>query len=74
MKTMTTKALSLLLNWAEEQRPGGQAGAVNVLCCDFVGGSRFCSLVIGLNHKLADPADADATVAAGDYFVSRLFR
>lgn len=58
MKTMTTKALSLLLAWAGEQRPGGQVGGVNVLCCDFVGGSRFCSLVIGLNYKLLRPGAA----------------
>ncbi|TNM94014.1 hypothetical protein fugu_002190 [Takifugu bimaculatus] len=55
MKTMTRRALSLLLRWASRQRPGDQAGGVNVLCCDFVGGSQFCSLVIGLNYKLLDP-------------------
>lgn len=65
MKTMTMKALSLLLGWASEQRPGGQAGGVNVLCCDFVGGSHFCSLVIGLNGKLLDPAEAEASVTTG---------
>lgn len=60
MKTMTMKALSLLLRWAGEQRPGGQVGGVNVLCCDFVAGSLFCSLVIGLNAKLLHPAEAGA--------------
>lgn len=59
MKTMTRRALSLLLNWASKQRPGSQVGGLNVLCCDFVDGSQFCSLVIGLNYKLLDPAEAD---------------
>uniref|UniRef100_UPI0037E84177 PI-PLC X domain-containing protein 1-like n=1 Tax=Semicossyphus pulcher TaxID=241346 RepID=UPI0037E84177 len=55
MKKMTMRALSLLLRWASEQQPGGQeVGGVNILCCDFVGVSRFCSLVIGLNYKLLD--------------------
>lgn len=58
MKTMTMKALPPLLTWASRQRPGAQVGGVNVLCCDFVGGADFCSLVIGLNHKLLDPAGA----------------
>lgn len=57
MKTMTERALSPLLNWASRQRPGAQVGGVNILCCDFVGGSRFCSLVIGLNYKLLDGED-----------------
>ncbi|XP_042371982.1 PI-PLC X domain-containing protein 1-like [Plectropomus leopardus] len=52
MKKMTMGALSLLLHWAGAQRPGSEASAVNVLCCDFVDVSRFCSLVIGLNYKL----------------------
>lgn len=56
MRTMTSRALSLLLRWASEQRPGRQAGGVNVICCDFVDVSQFCSLVIGLNYKL--PAGA----------------
>ncbi|KAM9334414.1 PI-PLC X domain-containing protein 1 [Symphorus nematophorus] len=51
MRKMTMKALSLLLRWASEQQPGGETGGVNVLCCDFVGLSQFCSLVIGLNYK-----------------------
>lgn len=51
IRTMTRRALSPLLRWASEQRPGGQVGGVNVLCCDFVGGACFCSLVIGLNYK-----------------------
>ncbi|XP_073318281.1 PI-PLC X domain-containing protein 1 isoform X2 [Pagrus major] len=52
MKKMTMKALSLLLSWASEQQPGGEVAGVNVLCCDFVDVSQFCSLVIGLNSKL----------------------
>lgn len=56
---MTRRALSLLLNWASKQRPGSQVGGLNVLCCDFVDASQFCSLVIGLNYKLLDPAEAD---------------
>ncbi|XP_078100240.1 PI-PLC X domain-containing protein 1-like isoform X2 [Sander vitreus] len=52
MRKMTTRALSLLLRWAGEQQPGQQAGGVNILCCDFVDVSPFCSLVIGLNYKL----------------------
>lgn len=52
MRKMTMRALSLLLRWASEQRPGREVGGVNVLCCDFVGVSQFCSLVIGLNYKL----------------------
>ncbi|XP_076580110.1 PI-PLC X domain-containing protein 1-like isoform X3 [Chaetodon auriga] len=54
MRKMTMRALSLLLRWASEQRPGRQASGVNVLCCDFVDASQFCSLVIGLNYKLLD--------------------
>ncbi|KAA8579643.1 hypothetical protein FQN60_006736 [Etheostoma spectabile] len=49
---MTARALSLLLGWVGEQQPGRQPGGVNVLCCDFVDVSPFCSLVIGLNYKL----------------------
>lgn len=52
MRKMTEEALSLLLRWASEQRPGREVGGVNVLCCDFVDVSEFCSLVIGLNYKL----------------------
>ncbi|XP_051283761.1 PI-PLC X domain-containing protein 1 [Dicentrarchus labrax] len=60
MRKMTKRALSLLLHWASEQRPGGEVGGVNILCCDFVGISRFCSLVIGLNDKLLGGAGAVA--------------
>ncbi|XP_026219184.1 PI-PLC X domain-containing protein 1-like [Anabas testudineus] len=52
MRKMTMKALSLLLSWASEQRAGPEAGGVNIICCDFVGVSEFCSLVIDLNYKL----------------------
>ncbi|XP_034034842.1 PI-PLC X domain-containing protein 1-like [Thalassophryne amazonica] len=52
MKRMTMKAISFLLDWASKQRPGPQVGGVNILCCDFVDVSQFCSLVIGLNDKL----------------------
>ncbi|XP_056286963.1 PI-PLC X domain-containing protein 1-like [Pseudoliparis swirei] len=51
MRRMTLRALSPLLRWASEQRPGREAGEVNVVCCDFVDLSEFCSLVIGLNYK-----------------------
>ncbi|XP_035533570.1 PI-PLC X domain-containing protein 1-like [Morone saxatilis] len=61
MRKMTRRALSLLLHWASEQHPGGEVGGVNILCCDFVGISQFCSLVIGLNDKLLGGA---GTVAA----------
>ncbi|KAM9820357.1 PI-PLC X domain-containing protein 1 [Neosynchiropus ocellatus] len=52
MRSMTAGALAPLLGWVGEQRAGPQTGAVNVICCDFVGISRFCSLVIDLNYKL----------------------
>ncbi|XP_059183595.1 PI-PLC X domain-containing protein 1-like [Centropristis striata] len=52
MRKMTMSALSLLLCWASEQRPGCAACDVNILCCDFVDVRQFCSLVIGLNYKL----------------------
>ncbi|KAM9835947.1 PI-PLC X domain-containing protein 1-like [Aulostomus maculatus] len=52
MRKITMKALSLLLGWAGEQRPGPEQGGVNIVCCDFVGVQQFCSLVIGLNYKL----------------------
>ncbi|XP_076011344.1 PI-PLC X domain-containing protein 1 isoform X2 [Genypterus blacodes] len=52
MRKMTTAALSLLLGWASEQQPGPEVGGVNIICCDFVAASQFCSLVIGLNYKL----------------------
>ncbi|KAF7657035.1 hypothetical protein LDENG_00032840 [Lucifuga dentata] len=52
MRKMTMKNLSLLLCWASEQRPGSEVGRVNIMCCDFVAASQFCSLVIGLNYKL----------------------
>ncbi|XP_044043826.1 PI-PLC X domain-containing protein 1-like isoform X2 [Siniperca chuatsi] len=52
MRKMTMRALSLLLRWVSEQRPGREAGGVNILSCDFVGVGQFCSLVIGLNYKL----------------------
>ncbi|XP_034534067.1 PI-PLC X domain-containing protein 1-like isoform X2 [Notolabrus celidotus] len=55
MRKMTMRALSLLLDWASKQRPGGQkVDGVNILCCDFVGVRSFCSLVIDLNYKLLD--------------------
>nr|XP_046238421.1 PI-PLC X domain-containing protein 1-like isoform X2 [Scatophagus argus] len=60
MKKMTMRALSVLLRWASEQRPGSEAGRVNILCCDFVGVSQFCSLVIGLNYKLLRGASTSA--------------
>ncbi|KAM8722508.1 PI-PLC X domain-containing protein 1 isoform 2-T2 [Acanthopagrus schlegelii] len=52
MRKMTMKALSLLLRWASEQRPGDEVTGVNIVCCDFVEVSQFCSLVIDLNSKL----------------------
>lgn len=52
MRKMTMKALSLLLSWASEQQAGPKVGGVNIICCDFVGASQFCSLVIDLNYKL----------------------
>nr|XP_040026347.1 PI-PLC X domain-containing protein 1-like [Gasterosteus aculeatus aculeatus] len=58
MRKMTARALPLLLSWTSEQRPGVEAGGVNILCCDFVAVSRFCSLVIGLNYKLLAAPDA----------------
>ncbi|XP_074482751.1 PI-PLC X domain-containing protein 1-like [Sebastes fasciatus] len=58
MRKMTMRALSLLLSWAGEQRPGRQASRVNILCCDYVDVSQFCSLVIGLNYKLLGGAGA----------------
>ncbi|XP_069554386.1 PI-PLC X domain-containing protein 1 [Brachyistius frenatus] len=54
MRKMTMKALLPLLRWVGEQRPGPEGDRVNIVCCDFVGLSRFCSLVIELNYKLAD--------------------
>lgn len=50
MRTLTLDSLSLLLRWAGEQQPGPEG--VNIMCCDFVGMSEFCSLVIELNYKL----------------------
>lgn len=53
MRRMTKRALSLLLDWVSEQRPGWQQeNGVNIICCDFVAVSSFCSLVIDLNYKL----------------------
>lgn len=54
IQKMTTSALSLLLSWVSEQKPGHQVGGVNILCCDFVDVSNFCSIIIGLNYKLLD--------------------
>ncbi|KAM4537742.1 PI-PLC X domain-containing protein 1 [Fundulus diaphanus] len=56
LKTMTTKAILPLLRWTAEQRPGLEGGGVNIMCCDFVGLSRFCSIVIDLNFKLLKAA------------------
>ncbi|XP_008297475.1 PI-PLC X domain-containing protein 1-like [Stegastes partitus] len=69
MRKMTAKALSLLLRWTGEQRPGPEGGGVNIVCCDFVGVDRFCSLVIGLNYKLAAShgTPASSSDAAGGY-------
>lgn len=52
MRKLTMRSLSLLLKWTSEQSPGKEDGAVNIVCCDFVDVSHFCSLVIGLNYKL----------------------
>lgn len=51
VKMFTQRALSPLLGWASEQRPGSQVGGVNIICCDFVELGSFCSLVIDLNYK-----------------------
>uniref|UniRef100_A0A3B5MGB5 Phosphatidylinositol-specific phospholipase C X domain-containing protein n=1 Tax=Xiphophorus couchianus TaxID=32473 RepID=A0A3B5MGB5_9TELE len=56
LRTMTMEALSPLLRWTAEQRPGPGVGGVNIIGCDFVGFSRFCSIVIGLNFKLLKAA------------------
>ncbi|KAM4710700.1 PI-PLC X domain-containing protein 1 isoform 2-T2 [Anableps anableps] len=56
LRKMTTKALSPLLHWTAEQRPGPEQGGVNIVCCDFVGISRFCSIVIDLNFRLLKAA------------------
>ncbi|XP_017293580.1 PI-PLC X domain-containing protein 1-like [Kryptolebias marmoratus] len=61
LKTMTMKALSPLLRWTGKQRPGPEGGGVNIVCCDFVGVSQFCSIVIDLNYKLLGGA---STLAA----------
>lgn len=63
MRKMTMKALSLLLSWASEQQAGPEAGGVNIICCDFVGVSQFCSLVIDLNYKLVDTTLATRPVS-----------
>lgn len=60
MRKMTTEALSPLLLWTVEQRPGPEGGGVNIICGDFVGLSEFCSIVIGLNQKLLGGASASA--------------
>lgn len=52
MRKMTLRALSLLLAWVSEQRPGPEVGGVNIVCCDFVDVGRFCSVVVDLNYKL----------------------
>ncbi|XP_005452393.1 PI-PLC X domain-containing protein 1 [Oreochromis niloticus] len=52
MRRLTLNSLSLLLRWAGEQQPGPEG--VNIMCCDFIGMSEFCSLVIELNYKLVD--------------------
>ncbi|XP_077369877.1 PI-PLC X domain-containing protein 1-like [Festucalex cinctus] len=51
MKSITSKALAVLLGWAGEQRAGPQPGCVNIVCCDFVDAAHFCDCVIGLNYK-----------------------
>ncbi|XP_014878113.1 PI-PLC X domain-containing protein 1-like [Poecilia latipinna] len=56
LRIMTVEALSPLLRWTAEQRPGPGVGRVNIVCCDFVGFSQFCSIVIGLNFKLVKAA------------------
>ncbi|KAM9328213.1 PI-PLC X domain-containing protein 1-like isoform 2-T2 [Pholidichthys leucotaenia] len=56
MRKMTMEALLPLLRWMGEQQPGPEGGGVNIVCCDFVGMSEFCSLVIGLNYKLVGGA------------------
>ncbi|KAM3585473.1 uncharacterized protein V6R79_018363 [Siganus canaliculatus] len=65
MKKMTTRGLSALLGWVSQQSPGPEAGRVNIICCDFVDVSRFCSLVIGLNHKLLGRAASPSSVSDG---------
>ncbi|XP_070711465.1 PI-PLC X domain-containing protein 1 [Pempheris klunzingeri] len=67
LRRMTMRALSLLLRWASEQRPGWrEADGVNILCCDFVGASQFCSLVIGLNYDLLGEASALAGASCSE--------
>ncbi|XP_058468305.1 PI-PLC X domain-containing protein 1-like [Solea solea] len=61
MRKMTKKALWMLLSWTGEQQPGPEDGEVNIICCDFVDISQFCSLVIGLNYKLVGGASRLAT-------------
>lgn len=56
LRKMTTEALSPLLQWTAAQQPGPERSGVNIMCCDFVGISRFCSIVIDLNFKLIKPA------------------
>uniref|UniRef100_A0A3P9HF69 Phosphatidylinositol-specific phospholipase C X domain-containing protein n=1 Tax=Oryzias latipes TaxID=8090 RepID=A0A3P9HF69_ORYLA len=52
MRKMTMDALPLLLRWTEAQQPGPEPDRINIVCCDFVNVSEFCSIVIGLNYKL----------------------
>lgn len=65
---MTLPALPMLLGWASRQVGGAQKDGVNVLCCDFVSLSGFCSLVIGLNYRTPPgglmPPPSDLTVTA----------
>ncbi|XP_077422103.1 PI-PLC X domain-containing protein 1-like isoform X2 [Vanacampus margaritifer] len=51
MRSITTKALAVLLGWVREQRPGPQVAGVNIICGDFVDVAHFCDCVIGLNYK-----------------------
>ncbi|XP_030606882.1 PI-PLC X domain-containing protein 1-like isoform X2 [Archocentrus centrarchus] len=68
MRKLTLSSLSLLLRWAGEQLPGPKG--VNVMCCDFVGMSEFCSLVIKLNYKLVGGARGRLAASSSEAKIS----
>lgn len=52
LKDMVMSTYPTLLSWVKQQKPGSNAGSLNIIAGDFVTESRFIPTVIALNENL----------------------
>ena len=52
LKDLVMSTYPALLSWVREQKPGSNAGSLNIIAGDFVTESQFIPTVISLNENL----------------------